>query len=81
MSNCATCGGTGKTPASMDFTGPNHRPARVQYGPCPVCKDGDTCPRCLHKGGMNDDNAGLPKCRFCGWSAARDATAHKACAP
>lgn len=76
MTECPTCNGSGTTPCAMDLCGPNHRPARVRYGRCPVCQDGSVCPRCLHVGGMDDDDAGLPKCRFCGWSAAVDASRH-----
>jgi len=74
MSECATCHGSGSTPCGMSFTGPNDRPARIQYGPCPVCRDGRICPSCFYEGGMDEDDLGKPKCRFCGWSAFRDRT-------
>jgi len=72
MDNCATCEGSGKAPCGMDMSGPNHRPARVRYGPCPACRDGKVCPRCFYEGGMDDDDQGLPKCRYRGWRAADD---------
>jgi len=70
--DCATCHGTGKTPCDMSFTVTHGRPARVRYGPCPVCMNGTTCPRCHYQGGMDEDDSGEPKCRFCGWSAESD---------
>jgi len=70
--DCATCHSTGQTPCEMSFSGTHHRPVRVSYGPCPVCQNGATCPRCYYQGGMDDDDHGDPKCRFCGWSAEGD---------
>lgn len=70
--DCPTCFGVGETPCAMSMTGTNDRPVRVSYGPCPTCRDGATCPRCYYQGGMDDDENGDPKCRYCGWSAEAD---------
>ncbi len=69
---CATCNGTGKTPRGMSFNGSNIAPLRIERGPCPVCADGQHCPWCYYAGGMDEDDNGMPKCRYCGWSATRD---------
>ena len=69
---CATCNGSKKSPNGINCSGPNDAPVRLEYGACPACSGGTRCPWCYLQGGMDEDDSGRPKCRYCGWSASGD---------